>query len=587
MKKPIRKKLFFMYSIIFSIGFLGYNILLIYYMAGDINDRVILTQKQMRYNIVTNIENYLEDMNEFSLTLLNSESFKKNVITVLPQKYEDNQNYSGVLRDLYQIAHQIIPKQYKVGVYIYSDYYLWMGNDFIFESLKGENINPFIGYSSYGNMNVKRLSKNLLMENITDNPQRYETDNVISLARTINIKNYFTHPQAMLEVQVSGENFDKYIGDMLLNSNINNMQIGIFNREGEVLYNAEGIKIEEYMKDQTLVSQEIQTSEALIKIEPILESNVFVATVIPNVFYNLNVMQFLTYAIIGAAALMVGMYFITYLVSRKFSKPIQNLCGVVEKIDMKPESLKGLEKQSDILEIDLLRETICKLHGNLMTSMEEIVTLREYELQSVFLALQAQIQPHFLYNTLMNIAAIAENSDNKKIVQMCEALTNMLRFIASKEQDDNQLFHEIQYLKNYIDIMKVRFPDLEIEYDIPLELTMQYVPKLIVQPIVENAFKYAGVRPLSIKIHGYSTDDKWYLEISDNGNGFSQEVRKELMERFEKVVYEKGMLNGTIDGMGLINIYMRLKIIYKEETVFDIENKDGALIRIGGRVDGK
>ena len=108
------------------------------------------------------------------------------------------------------------------------------------------------------------------------------------------------------------------------------------------------------------------------------------------------------------------------------------------------------------------------MSDDLQESLQEIIALKEYELHAKLLALQAQMQPHFLFNTLMNITSLAEEEGNERIYRICMNLTGMFRYISADNPEGVNLYEEIRHVENYVDIMKERFPESYVRIDIPL-----------------------------------------------------------------------------------------------------------------------
>ncbi len=192
------------------------------------------------------------------------------------------------------------------------------------------------------------------------------------------------------------------------------------------------------------------------------------------------------------------------------------------------------------------------------------------------------MQPHFLVNTLMTMGTMAEEAGNQDVFQMCMNLTKMFRYISSEEKDGVRLFEEIQQAERYVDIMQERFPHVRVEMDIPISIMQARIPKLTLQPLVENVFKHSDRSRLCIKVKGTVEEDgRFRILVSDNGNGFTEEGAKEILEKCKNSIDGLGSLSVKVDGMGLVNVYVRLHLFYGEDAVFRI-GREG--VTIGGRI---
>jgi two-component system sensor histidine kinase YesM len=178
--------------------------------------------------------------------------------------------------------------------------------------------------------------------------------------------------------------------------------------------------------------------------------------------------------------------------------------------------------------------------------------------------LQAQIKPHFLYNTLDTIQWMAEEHGADDIIHVVNALTNLLRIGLSKGKEVIKVRDEIMHIESYLIIQKVRYEDkLDYEINIPEELMNLEVIKLILQPIVENAI-YHGIKEKrgkgKITIEGKVIDNKLCFTITDNGKGITQDKLKHI----NKILNGKSPVKINI-GFGIYNVNERIRLSYGEE----------------------
>lgn len=206
------------------------------------------------------------------------------------------------------------------------------------------------------------------------------------------------------------------------------------------------------------------------------------------------------------------------------------------------------------------------------------------------LALQSQMNPHFLYNSLATVQSMAEENMNEEIIQMCQTISKILRYISSDKELLVPLKDEAYHTENYLKCMQMRYED-DIEYsiDIPKEMMSIRLPKLCLQPLAENSVKYltSSVKaPWKIKIAGRVTTTYWEVSVSDNGLGFTEEVINSLEEQIKEIDRTSLLPSLEINGMGLINIYIRFKLFYKGYHIFRVRNniEGGATITLGGSI---
>lgn len=267
---------------------------------------------------------------------------------------------------------------------------------------------------------------------------------------------------------------------------------------------------------------------------------------------------------------------VSYRMSRSVVKPIKHLKHIIQRLEL---DTLGQEKATtypvSVNELEELYQAYQNMSDNLKDSMNQLIETQEQELKSRTLALQAQINPHFYYNSLSSIIVLAENGDTDVVVKMCRNLSNIMRYITSTSATTVTLREEIDYVKKYLYCMKVRYQSsLNYEISIDDSLLNEKVPKLIIQPIVENAIKYGSdcLPPWNISIRSQITDSYWQIEIMDSGPGFSQEAIEKITTNIEKATINPGMPELKINGLGTLNVYLRWKLFCKEEIIFSCGN---------------
>lgn len=185
-------------------------------------------------------------------------------------------------------------------------------------------------------------------------------------------------------------------------------------------------------------------------------------------------------------------------------------------------------------------------------------------------ALEAQINPHFLYNTLQAIATEALLNDQIQIYNMITSLASGLRY-SIKGGDFVLLYQEMDYVQKYCMLQQMRMGDkLKISYENPPETSRLYIPKISVQVLVENSILH-GIGPdndsIEIKVSSQIKDNLLYISVWDNGCGISKEALKKLEDSF---LYS---LLGNASSIGLSNLYSRLHLLYKNEADMKIESE--------------
>lgn len=290
---------------------------------------------------------------------------------------------------------------------------------------------------------------------------------------------------------------------------------------------------------------------------------------------------------LGVAAMLACSVFISWYLSRSLTKPIKQLRNIIKKTAL---DTLGQQKQEPLDasfdELEELNQAFLSMSSNLKTSMDELIDTRQQEIKSRSLALQSQINPHFYYNTLSGIIVLAENNQSDEVVKMCRNLTKIMRYITKGDSSSVTLVEESEYIQEYLYCMKVRYQSsLNYEIHVDESLLSLKIPKLSIQPLVENALKYGTncEPPWSLTIQSRITEDSWQIDIIDSGTGFTEESIQLIHSRIEAAAAKPGMPEIEINGMGMLNVYLRWKLFCGDDIIFKYGNtKDGhGIVSIG------
>lgn len=264
-------------------------------------------------------------------------------------------------------------------------------------------------------------------------------------------------------------------------------------------------------------------------------------------------------------------------VSSKIADPIMELEKSVKELEQ--GHLEAPIAIGGSYEIRHLGETIKSMAEQMRKLMQDIVTEQESKRKSEFDALQSQINPHFLYNTLDSIVWMVENERYQEAIVMVTSLAGFFRVGLSKGKNIITLEDELNHAGNYITIQHMRFRD-KFTFDINVEkdiLNMATI-KLIVQPLLENAV-YHGVEFMDgdgeIRVNAYAENDTLYIDVTDNGMGIPEENIEGLLKR-------ESTHRGKGSGIGLKNVHERIQLYFGENYGLTIlsEADVGTTVRI-------
>jgi two-component system sensor histidine kinase YesM len=235
-------------------------------------------------------------------------------------------------------------------------------------------------------------------------------------------------------------------------------------------------------------------------------------------------------------------------------------------------------------EIHGLEMVFDRLMRRLRDSTSNELALREGTLQAQLSALQTQINPHFIYNTLNIISAKSMESGNYEVIEICDQFANMLRYSTDTRSRTATMAEEIDNVRNYLMLAKARYEDnLEYTVDVPENLNTITVPKLTLQPLVENAMTH-GFNGLNVKrnlaVTGEVREGYLILEIRDNGTGFSDEMLQSLRDRIREIEEGKVSIEESGGHIGLVNTCLRLHYYSQGKMRVSIRNENGAVITL-------
>lgn len=295
--------------------------------------------------------------------------------------------------------------------------------------------------------------------------------------------------------------------------------------------------------------------------------------------------------LIGAIFFIFSLGFIVFM-ANFLTKPLQELRESMEKTQLTNLNDKIEIKSSDA-DIKALTTAYQFLLERLSSSIEKEEKLSILQLQAQFDALQAQINPHFIYNVLNVISGRGIQNDDEVICEICGQLASMLRYSTNTKIRYATICEEMEYTREYFFLIKARYGD-KVQLNVKMDPSIQneIVPKTALQQIAENCINHGfhnSANTMCVTINGYSKDGNWYVEILDNGQGFGEEALRALNNKMtiakRRLFQEKSNIELEIGGMGLINTYIRLLLIYSDSSIFELKNtSDGAMVVLGAKM---
>lgn len=397
---------------------------------------------------------------------------------------------------------------------------------------------------------------------------------VISHTRTITYNYKGAETQGVLLIDINFSSIDQLCRKASLG---NRGYIYIINEKGELIYHPQqaliyaGLKGEDFnnigSNSYNSISEVFQGEKRIVTIEPVS----YMGWKVAGIFYMDDLIasrnELIRYAILIILFGTMFLIAIFVLISAKITKPIKEL-----ERSMKMVEEGQLDVSSNISgaeEIMHLSNAFNLMIARIKQLMDQIVLEQESKRKSELNALQAQINPHFLYNTLDSIVWMAENGKSQEVIGMVTALARLFRISISRGKNIITVEQELEHAKNYLIIQKIRYKN-KFQYEIKAEeeVLKCHTVKLILQPIIENAI-YHGIEYMVdegfISISAGKFENKLLFEVTDNGLGMAPET-------IEKLLYSEQKDNkGT--GVGVKNVHERIRLTYGEEYGINIESE--------------
>jgi two-component system sensor histidine kinase YesM len=282
-------------------------------------------------------------------------------------------------------------------------------------------------------------------------------------------------------------------------------------------------------------------------------------------------------------ALLILLILITVpIAANRITRPMIELKRAMEKLQTGDLTVRAPVTQGGD-EIQLLSVSFNRMAGRLseLVNTVNIMELKEVQIQllqkeATIQALQNQINPHLLYNTLDIIKSIAYLEGVSKIEKMAGNLASLYRFTAKLEQSEISLAEELEHLKRYLEIIHIRYTrHFESKVYVDEKYLQARIIKLSIQPIVENAVKYA-VEPrngkAAVMVSAYPEGNDLIIEIADNGSGIDDMILQNLKERLMRISNLPNHGLNTHDSLGLTNVHSRLVLYYGKDYGIDIHS---------------
>ena len=274
--------------------------------------------------------------------------------------------------------------------------------------------------------------------------------------------------------------------------------------------------------------------------------------------------------VLVAAILVIVALVLSNLISRNITRPLQQLRDSMARVQEGDFGAAEVEVTSRN-EVGSLTRSFNVMTSRIQELMKQNIYEQQQKRKSELKALQSQINPHFLYNTLDSIIWMAEGKKNEEVVVMTASLARLLRQSISNEEEQVPIGQEVEYARSYLTIQKMRYKD-KLEFQIQVDAQIMGVPiiKLVLQPLIENAIyhglKYKEGKGLLI-VRGYREGENAVIQIKDNGAGMDEQTLSHI--------FEKHKVNYRSNGVGVYNVQKRLQLYYGMDYGITYSSRQG------------
>lgn len=544
-----------------SLGVVSYRI-----AAIETEEKVKQSSMSILRQIDANLEFIVQDVENMSVFLIGQEDI---------QKYLSNPDRGGHMQTVIMgfLSNLVFSKKYIANITVYpSNGNHPLSNTTIFRTTLSDDFQQKTFASKPG---LKWWSS--LYENITSTG----TEKVVSLLRPIGSVNTY-QPVGILSISVNQAAIQK----ILLQSGIaGEGYVMLLDRDRHILSGGPEKWLNRPVSEVFPNMEAMGEQRGFLNYDKGAQKKTIVYYKVPNVDWMLmavipyeryqaqnRYVLTLTAVAVGIAMLMIAAAVLFFV--RKVTKPLRNLTHYLK--DIQPEDEIPTYEVTSIDEVGLLMHSYNKLGQRIGRLKEQVQRNESLKKAADMQALQAQINPHFLYNTLASIHWMALMNRDPQIADMVGSLSDFLRFSLNKGSEYCRVRQEIDHVRHYANIQAIRYPNqFEIEFQVDAAAEEEMMLKLLLQPLIENALIH-GIQKQKevgqIKVFVELQADGIYFEVQDTGVGMEPE---KLME-IEQLLHIKTDSNiPSAVSYGLRNVHERLRLHYGVESGLTIESAVG------------
>ncbi|WP_058308454.1 cache domain-containing sensor histidine kinase [Gracilibacillus massiliensis] len=580
---PIRNKIFITFASVYVIVITVIGIVMYVNNVNEMKNQTQSMSKVLSTQFSRTIDLYFEDIERLSLAI-----FTDSLVQDTLSNYEKDILYNdiSIRNSLYpRLFNQVYPQSDVAAVTIYTD------SGTVFDYEKSGDME--VRYETEDPEWVKTLNgtnKNqfLLLPTTEIEQANGENKQVVSLVRDI-----YKIPQrnkiGSIKIDIDVTIFEKLLEMDNVDELEEHMRILVMNENQSIIYDHRkeligdrevGLNLpnvtENEPKDGTLSWQ----SDSYLYANDHSDFTKWDTVVlIDNEFIIYERNQILLFIAISGLVAISFIGIISYLLSYNITKPFNGMIQKMRRVEK--GDLTDRMKLTGHPEMDVLTRVYNSMLDSINKLITEVYQASITEKNAKISALQSQINPHFLYNTLNIMKSISRVKGVEEVAEISESLSDLFKYSMKDLDKTVRLQDEITHIENYIRIQQHRFRDrFDFSKEISQDAHQILIPKLLIQPIVENSVNH-GLKDLKVGGHihlkAFIKEDDLVVEVSDNGQGMSKETLEMVREKTKRIRMET-----DTEGIGLNNIAQRLRLMYGYRFQIEMESEEnkGTRVRI-------
>lgn len=583
-KLTLKTKIFLTFSIVLMMIIILVCTVFYYHNVNEMKVQTQSLSSVLANQFNKTLELYIEDIEQLSTAIytdpviqnsLDSSMYSRNMIDEVKIK---NDIY-------YRLFNQTYPRKNIESISLYT----LMNDEYVYTKEKGINVNHHVDEIWMEDMD-QATERNFLLLPTTSyvRPKDHSKQYVVPFVRNI-----YHIPQrykmGSLKILIHTNAFKELLQLKNHDEIEKYMRVLIINHDGSIIYDSQDmytgsrhidLDMSIFMESNSIEHIQWDNKKYLYSFKESNYTGWKTTVLVSNDFILEQQYRIIKY-ILGIGVLSVLLIAVlSYLLANHVTKPLGKIIKKMKRV--KQGYLSERIHFVGNVETDLLSSVYNEMLDSINRLIKEVYESKLAENYAKISALQAQINPHFLYNTLNIMKSISRVKGVEEVAEISECLSDLFKYSMKQLRNPVPLAHEIEHLKNYMKIQQYRFGDrIVMKNEISSEVLDALIPKLTIQPLVENAIKH-GLSDKKenglIELKASKSNGLLMIEVKDNGKGMDPASLAYLKRKLSTEYIEQYDLEN--EGIGLINIQQRIQLLFGKKYVLKISSHENEGTRI-------